>query len=243
MGRLTSLFPDGRPAVVAHRGASRAARENTVEAFTIAAAMTADAVELDARRTGDGAVVVHHDPVVADVGAIVEITSSELRLRAPWIPTLAEALEACGALWVNVEIKNLPTDPDWDPDESLAAAVIGIVEAQGRGDRVVVSSFNPHALARVRDESGLPTALLCVPSAEPVSALAIAADAGHAAFHPGYQALAGDLAARVTAAARELDVAVIPWTVDDEAEIARLVAAGVDGIITNVPDVARRVVG
>ena len=70
--------PSDGPRILAHRGASARARENTVEAFRLASALGADGVELDVRRTADGALVVHHDPSVDGVGALYESTMADL---------------------------------------------------------------------------------------------------------------------------------------------------------------------
>ena len=93
--------------VLAHRGLHSAERENTLAAFAAARAAGADGVELDVRASADGALVVVHDPVA---GA----SSSRARPPAPCrpgCPTLAEALEACAGLVVNVEVKNSPGRP------------------------------------------------------------------------------------------------------------------------------------
>ncbi len=89
--------------VIAHRGASRAERENTLAAFRRAAVMGANAVELDVRRTSDGAMAVHHDAVLPDGRVICEMTSAELPEHVPLLPA---ALDACNGMWVNIEIKN-----------------------------------------------------------------------------------------------------------------------------------------
>src|SRR3954465_13219995 len=96
--------------VIAHRGASAAAPENTVEAFRLARELGADMVELDARRTADGQVIVHHDAHLADGRAIVELSRSELPTH---VCDLADALDACEGMQVNIEIKNWPDDPDF----------------------------------------------------------------------------------------------------------------------------------
>lgn len=243
--RLSPPFLDhGSPAVVAHRGASRAARENTVEAFAKARALRADAVEFDVRRAADGALVVHHDPEIAELGPIVGHGLAALRELAPWVPTLDEALDACDGMWVNAEVKNLPMEPDWDPDHAVAAAVAATVRRRGLTGRVVVSSFNPGALAAVHDaDPDVATALLTVAGMDVIDALEAAAGAGHVALHPHAAALAGDALSRAVERGRDLGVAVVPWTVDDPAAIRRLADAGVAGIITNVPDVARRALG
>lgn len=228
------------PAIVAHRGASAVARENTVEAFARARELGADAVELDVRRTADGCLVVNHDASVPGVGPLVERTLDELRAAAPWIPTLEDALAACEGMWVNVEVKNSPLDPDWDPNERVAATVADWVAAQDAFARVLVSSFNPAALGRAREVARqIATALLTAHGVDPLGAVDAAADAGHVAYHPPHQVLAGGRAGEVVRRARARGLAVVPWTVDDPREIRSLAESGVDGVITNVPDVAR----
>src|SRR3954466_8935464 len=103
--------------VIAHRGASAAAPENTVEAFHLAKELGADWVELDARRTADGAVVVHHDAHLADGRAIVDLRRSDLPAH---VCDLADALDACDGMSVNIEIKNWPDDVDFDPTDAVA---------------------------------------------------------------------------------------------------------------------------
>ena len=83
---------------MAHRGASLAEPENTVAAFERARELGADWVELDARRSADGVVVVHHDAHLADGRLIADLTMDEL---PDGIPSLAEALEACDGMGVN----------------------------------------------------------------------------------------------------------------------------------------------
>ena len=105
----------GRPVqVIAHRGASRAAPENTVAAFRRAAEMGAQAVELDVRRTGDGALVVHHD--AASRPTAVRSASSPAPTSPTHVPAFAAALDACAGMWVNVEIKNDPRRTRLRPD-------------------------------------------------------------------------------------------------------------------------------
>jgi glycerophosphoryl diester phosphodiesterase len=237
------LPPPGRPWVIAHRGASAAFPENTLAAFRGAAALGADAVELDARRTADGAVVVHHDAVVPGVGAIVAHTAAALRRRAPWVPTLAEALDACAAMWVDVEVKNSPADPDWDPADALVARVVAEIAEAGRAGEVLLTSFNPATILRARSLApGLATGRL-VEAGPLAPAIAGAAGAGHAALLPHAAALQGPAAAAAAEAAHRAGIGLFAWTVDDPAEGRRLAAAGLDGIITNRPDALAAALG
>ena len=131
-----------RPLVLAHRGANRVAPENTVEAFARALALGADGVELDVHRTADAGLVVHHDAEAGGLGVLADRSLTEIREVLPAAPTLEEALDVCSGALVNIEIKNLPGDADFDPGESAAGLVVALLAARGHRDEVVVSSFN-----------------------------------------------------------------------------------------------------
>jgi glycerophosphoryl diester phosphodiesterase len=232
--------PPDRPWVIAHRGASGALRENTLAAFREAYARGADAVEMDVRRTADGALVIHHDPVLTGAGPIVRLDLEDVEEIAPWVPDLDAAVSACAGMWMNVEIKNSPSDPDWDPDQRIAVWTIEALRDQGVVDRVLVSSFNPDTVrAAVGDSPGLRTGWLAGPGADPLPLIHEAAAAGCTSIHPDVSAMRGAKADVVVEAAARAGLRVIVWTVDDEDEIRRLAAAGVDGIITNHPGRAR----
>jgi len=224
--------------VLGHRGASAAAPENSVEAFRLAAAQGADGVELDVRRTADGSLVVHHDAAVDDGDPIVGLTERELRRRVPSLVSFHEAMAACAGLIVNIEIKNSPAEPDFDSEESVAAAVVDWVQANGWTDRVVVSSFNPATVDRVRAlSSEIATGQLTLPGADAARELVIAHQRGHQALHPHISSLGRP--AELAAMARGLGMWVVAWTVDDPAQIMALHDAGITGVITNDPAGAR----
>jgi len=237
------------PSVVAHRGASQARPENTLAAFAEARAQGADGVELDARRTSDGWIVVHHDPAVDGFGLIFEHSYAELRRARPDIPTLAEALDECAGLFVNVEIKCLPWEPDADtPDRFVAHAVAENVRAAARSgtpgsqfprSEYVVSSFDLGAVdAFAGFASEIPTGWL-TSGQHVTAAAAVAVDHGHAWLNPDRVSALRATPAEI-ADARSSGLRLSVWTVDDPAEIVTLADAGVDAIITNVPDVAVR---
>jgi len=230
--------PTSRPWVVAHRGASAVCRENTVEAFLEAGRLGADAVEMDVRRTADGALVCHHDEALPGAGPIVVMRAAALAGLAPWIPQFAEAFEACEGMWVNVEIKNSPFEDDHDPRDTVLRAVLDHLRRTGSAGRVLISSFNPETARRaVGSLPGLRTALLVPRGADVGAAARAAAAAGHDALHPARDDLVGDPAARI-ARIHDLGLEVNVWTVDDPEEIRRLGEAGADGIVTNRPDAA-----
>jgi len=150
------------------------------------------------------------------------------------VPTLAEALDACAGMGVNIEIKNNPPDPDLDPDEHVAEQTIALLAERGGHDEVLISSFNPATLIRIRERAPhVPTALLVVEPPDDVIEVLVAA--GHSALHPYDWFVDQDLVARCHAVGVKVNV----WTVDDPARMADLLALGVDGLCTNVPAVAR----
>src|SRR5256886_16110587 len=230
------------PHVLAHRGARRVAPENTLEAFLAARALGADGVELDVHRTADGALVVHHDANARGIGVLAERPEAEIRATRPEIPTLEEALDACAGMLVNIEVKNLAGDADYDPGEGVAGGVVELLARRGRRADVLVSSFNLQAAHRVRGLDGpLPTGFLTLVGMDPVDGVDIAHAHGHGAVHPDVRALVGEAAAATVARAHGFGMVVNVWTVNGEDEMRRLAAVGVDAIITDVTDVARRV--
>ena len=221
--------------VFAHRGASASARENTVEAFALAVEAGADGVELDVRLSADGALVVHHDPVIPDVGPIHDLRVPEL---PAWVPLLDAAVEACGDVVVNIEIKNLPTEPSFDPEERLAAAVARFVVDRGLTARVIVSCFHLPTIDAVRSaDASIPTGYLTEPVWDQYLALDQVRRRGHDALHP--QQLAVNAA--LCEAAHAQGTAVNTWTVDDPDRMEWLADCGVDVIMTNVPDMGVRI--
>ena len=226
--------------VIAHRGASASFPENTVAAFAGAVAMGADGVELDVRRTADGAMAVSHDDTLADGRVVVELRRSDLPGE---VPVLAEALDACRSLpIVNIEIKNWPDDKDFDPGEALAEAVVGLLEArEERHDgRNLISSFHLPTIDRVRELAPELSTAWLLGFADDLGPLADRAAAhGHAAVHPHHALVTEELVRH----AHDLGLAVNTWTCDDPERIRWLAGIGVDGVVTNMPDVALTALG
>ena len=220
---------------MAHRGASKAERENTVAAFRRARELGADAVELDVRVTADGALVIHHNPDLAD-GRIIGRT---LRAELPdHVPGLHEALDACAGMWVNVEIKNDPEEPDFDPTDRVADAVIAALVERDEPERWLISCFRIETVDRCRALAPeIRTAWLTVDV--PDGTVDRLVRRGHAALHPWSESVTEDLVAEAHRAGLGVNV----WTVDDPATMRRLADWGVDGLCSNVPDVACRVLG
>jgi glycerophosphoryl diester phosphodiesterase len=224
-----------RVQVLAHRGASRAEQENTVAAFRRAADLGADAAELDVRRSSDGVLVVHHNPELPDGRLIAATPHADLPGS---VPTLGEALDACAGMWVNVEIKNDPEEADFDASESIADETIAHLLAREEDDRWLISCFRMETVDRCRALAPhITTAWLCgvVPDGTADTLL----KKGHLALHPWV----GMLTREIIEACHAAGVQVNTWTCDDPVRMAELIEWGIDGICTNVPDVALSVLG
>ncbi len=240
-----------RPLVLGHRGASAAAPENTLAAFARALADGADGVELDAWRCGTGEVVViHDDETTRTCGERLEVDRAPLAalrrldagawkgaaFRGERIPLLAEVFEALPGAVINVELKGRPGQADL----ALGAAVAKLIADADAADRTIVSSFDFDLLAAFRLQApGVATGLLFEPAwHRPVRVSLATARLRPSALHPARSLCTPARLAGWAAAGRALNV----WTVDGEAELARLTRAGVAGLVSNVPGTARRVV-
>jgi glycerophosphoryl diester phosphodiesterase len=230
--------------VLAHRGANRDAPENTLDAFGRAVALGADGVELDVHRTADGRLVVRHDAATTGGLVLADLGLEEIRRALPEVPVLEEALDVCTGRLVNVEIKNSPREPDWDPDHTAAALLVELLARRDGRDRLLVSSFDLASVDRVRALAPhVPTALLTGRWTDPDEGLRVVAAHGHRALHPFVGTVAAERAVEIADRAHELGVEVNVWTVNDRTELARLAAAGVDALITDVPEVALAALG
>ena len=163
-------------AVFAHRGCTDGFVENTLEAFAEAKRLGADGVELDVRLTSDGALAVHHDPLIDGLGPVAGLTVPELPAH---VPLLADALAVCEGMVVNVEIKNDPGQPGHDPGETVAAVTAAAIAEAGWTDRVIVSSFQASTLRAVQAaDSRLPLGILWPFLTDIEAGLAQAVDGG-----------------------------------------------------------------
>jgi glycerophosphoryl diester phosphodiesterase len=229
--------------VIAHRGASAAAPENTVAAFRLGADLGADFVELDVQESEDGEVVVVHDSDLMKVGGsplkIWEAPAEALRAvdigsrKGPQfagerVPTLAEVLAVCkGRVRVVVELKS------YGHSQRLEERVVEIVEAAGVADDTVFMSLD-HDMAR-RLKRLRPSWRVGVLVAKAIGDLtSLGAD---------FLAVEASLATRAfVRRAHRAGQDVYVWTVNDPAWMLAAMANGVDGLITDRPDVAREAV-
>jgi glycerophosphoryl diester phosphodiesterase len=226
-----------RPAIIAHRGASRDAPENSLAAFARAIALGADGIELDVHKTLDGAVVVHHDPVPRPAGGDATLawrpfgalTLAEVRrLRvgeACPIPTLSEVLEAVGdRLTVYCELKG-------------AGVVEGAAPLLARHHGpCAMHSFDHRAIRRAAELApGVPRGILVA------SRLVDTAHELAAALASTLWPLREFVDAELVAEVRAVGGQIIAWTANDPFEIQRLASLGVDAICTDDVTLARSV--
>ena len=236
--------------VWAHRGASGYAPENTLEAFALADKMKADGIELDVHLSKDGEIIVTHDEnvqrVTCGVDAMVkDLTLAELKkldvyngvegYRNVRIPTLPEVLDflKTNNLYLNIELKTGIVLYD-----GIEQKTIDAVRAAGLQDRVIYSSFNHYSLLKVRrlDPNAVCGLLYDAMLYQPWD---YARQLGVQALHPHFSEptfVTGEVEA-----AHRLGLSVNVWTVNEEADLRRMAEMNCDGIISNYPDVALRV--
>jgi len=258
---VAGAFPGATPRVFGHRGAAGLAPENTLPSFRRARDDKADVLELDVHGTADGEIVVLHDPTldrttdgagpvaalpyaaVARLDAGFHFTpdggrTHPLRGRGVRVPRLAELLRELPDAPLNIEIKQ--------ETPAIVADVVALLRAAGT--KVVLAAEHDvimHEIRRVA--SDIPTSL----AAGEVAAFVNALQAGERPplpegavalqIPPRYGTI--ELITRETvAAAHAAGAEIHAWTINDEAEMRALLALGCDGIISDFPAVARRVV-
>lgn len=252
------------PAVYAHRGGADLAPENTLGAFRLAHATFPGVwLELDVQLAADDVLVVIHDAALerttSCTGLVADHTSQQLAecdAAAAWagwptrepVPRLAEVLdEGRDAGWsLMIELKNIPGEPNFDPSGlEAASALLADVEASAfPPEQLLIQSFVPTSLDAIeRARPDIATALLTtsqLPGAPPgagfpaLSGGAFASARGYEVSAPDHTA--PDLTPQTVAAIQALGRRVVVWTVDEPAEIVRAIALGVDGIISDRPD-------
>jgi glycerophosphoryl diester phosphodiesterase len=239
---LRVAWTDRPVTVFAHRGAAAEAPENTLAAFRLAGTFHTDYVELDVQESSDGVVVVAHDSDLMKVGGsplkIWEAVASQLlavdigsyvgpQFSSERVPTLAEALAACkGVSRVDIELK------DYGHGQRLEERVVELVETAGMEKDIVTMSLSRDMVAKMkRLRPGWTSGLLTAKAIGDLSG--VPAD---------FLAVEKSMATRrFIRVAHRAGKPVYVWTVNDPARMIRMIGLGVDGLITDRPDVARKV--
>ena len=231
-------FLDAPPLAFAHRGGAAEGDENTAEAFSRAIRTGFRYVETDAHATSDGVPVVFHDETLArltgEAGRIADLTWKDLATvrigGAAAVPRLDEVLGAWPAIRFNVDVKS----------DDAAGPVVEAVRAAKAQERVLLASFDDDRLARVRELAG--PAVATSLGRRAVARLRLASWAGLrlrvppsavAAQVPVRHGRITVVDRRFVAAAHRSGLQVHVWTIDDAAEMHRLLDLGVDGIMTD----------
>jgi glycerophosphoryl diester phosphodiesterase len=245
------------PLVIAHRGGAGLWPENTLHAFEGAHALGADVLELDVRPSAEGELVVVHDATLGrttdGAGPVSARTVAELkrldaghrwtadggrtfpfRGRGLTVPTLREVFERLPAARFNIEPK--------DESAETVGRLCRLIRERKVAERVVVGSFRQSLIEEFR--RACPEVATAAGPVEAGKFLALYRAGLASSFSPAMQALqipehAGGvpvITAEFVAAARERNLQVHAWTINDEAAMRRLIGAGVDGIMTDYPD-------
>lgn len=215
------------PLIIAHRGASGHAPENSLEAFRLAARLGADGVELDVHATSDGEIVVFHDGVIPGVGPIRDSPVEQVRqARLPNgepIPLLSEVLDAIPTLDIWIEVKGL--DDRWD------ARLLGVIERAVRPDRCAVHAFDHRLVARLGSrQPGLRRGILS--ASYPLDPAAQLAGTGATVLWQEWHLIDRALMESLHGAGAQ----VIAWTVNESAAAVHLHSLEVDGLCGNFPE-------
>jgi glycerophosphoryl diester phosphodiesterase len=252
------------PLVMAHRGGKGLWPENTVYAFERAQALGVDVLEMDVHGTADGVPVVIHDSTVDrttdGAGPVRDFSVSGLKaLDAGYqwspddgqtfpyrgqgitVPTVEEVFAAFPATPMNIEIKHL--------DPPLISRFCSLIREYGMADWVLIASFDDEAMGAFRDQC--PEVATSTAENEVIMLFAFGKVFLEAIYSPGAGAVQVPeyrndlhvLTPRFVAAAHGRNLQVHAWTINDPADMRRLVDLGVDGIITDYPDRLFEVLG
>ena len=237
-----------RPAVIAHRGASAHAPENTLAAFELALSQGADAIEMDVMLCGDQRAVIIHDGTVDRTtngsGEVAKMRLSDLKLldagssyapqfHGEQIPTFEEVLDKIAPqIPINLELKNYAS-----PLDDLPKIVSHLIKSSGLSIQFFISSFNPIALRAFQKHlPEVPIGLLVGAGRGTLAKVArlFGGFTRYQSYHPAYQGVTPDLVNRTHSKQQK----IFTYTVNDPKDMHQLFRIGVDGIITDNPAAA-----
>ncbi len=253
-------LPRDRPVVIAHRGGADLWPENTIEAFQGALALGSDVLEMDIYATADGVPVVIHDETVDrttnGTGRVASFTLDELQELdaayhfSPWnapdvtpmrgqgviIPTLREVFETFPEAPMLVEIKAR--------DEQLVERVLDLVQEFDRPYKTLLASFHHSVLQQIRQRDPRVATHLSQREIIPIMVASwffsghLFTPSAEAVFVPPRRGILPVATRRFIHAAQRRNLFFGVWTINEEAEMRRLLARGVQGLLTDRPDLA-----
>jgi len=254
-----SLAAGAAVRIAAHRGGAGLWPEASLGAFRNAIALGVEFLEFDLHLTADGEVVVLHDPTLERTttarGAVRDTPLAELararvkardgRVTDEPVPTFAQVLDLAAPAAVEV-LPEIKVGPDRKPYPGIEEKVLSVLRSRRMVERATMQAFDPDTIARLRTlEPRVRTMLLVGVGAvkrervEPVAAARWAQDARATDLGMDHRLVDG----AVVAAARRAGLRLSVWTVNDEADLRRVIDLGVDIMMTDRPDLAKRLLG
>jgi glycerophosphoryl diester phosphodiesterase len=245
--------------VAAHRGGAALWPENSLLAFRSALALGVDALELDLHLTADGEVVVLHDPTLdrtstgggpvrdvklADLAA-VRLKTRDGALTGERVPTFAQVLDLVAPTSVEL-VPEIKADAKRQRYDGIEEKVLALIRARGLLARTTVQAFQIETIRRLRELEPRARTMLLVARgdverdrARPAETVRRARELGVTDLGMNHRLIDAD----VMAAARAAGIRVAAWTVNEEADMRRMVDLGVDMVMSDRPDLAKRLMG
>ena len=245
--------------VAAHRGGAALWPENSLLAFRSALALGVDALELDLHLTADGEVVVLHDPSLdrtstgtgavrdlklADLAA-VRLKSREGAVTAERVPTFAQVLDLVAPTSAEL-LPEIKVDANRQRYDGIEEKVLALIRARGLRSRTTIQAFQVETIRRLRELEPKARTMLLVARgdverdrARPAEAVRRARELGATDLGMNHRLIDTD----VMSAARAAGIRVAAWTPNEEADIRRMVELGVDMVMSDRPDLAKRLMG
>ncbi|MGB9659552.1 MAG: glycerophosphodiester phosphodiesterase [Nitrososphaerales archaeon] len=221
--------------IIAHRGASAYEPENTLRAIKRALELNAKMIEVDVRLSKDRQIVVIHDESVDRTtngkGFVKDLTLEELKKldtgKGERIPTLQEVINAVrNKAILIIEIKVL----------KIEDSVVKIIEKEGIEKEVVITSFY-HPISRKIKELNPTIKTGVIFKCHPIKPAELALNAHADSLFPEHKYVSEEM----VKGAHENNLKIYPWTIDDPNRANQLIEMGVDGIVTNKPDMLERI--
>jgi glycerophosphoryl diester phosphodiesterase len=245
--------------VAAHRGGAGLWPENSLLAFRQALALGVDALEFDLHMTADGEIVVLHDPTLdrtsTGTGPVRDVKLADLagvRLKTrdgavtdERVPTFARLLDLAFSASVEL-LPEIKVDANRQRYDSIEDKVLALLRARGLLARTTIQAFQPETIRRLRELEPKARTMLLVARgdverdrARPAEAVRRARDLGATDLGMNHRLIDTD----VMSAARAAGIRVAAWTPNEEADIRRMVDLGVDMVMSDRPDLAKRLMG